>query len=1309
MTLKRGIHLTIKSILVIFILFSSQLHAQLMPSLIGDANDIGGDCFEITENINFQSGAIWSGTPIDMTNDFVIEFRGFFGTNDANGADGITFILKNNAAPQIGNPGGGMGYEGIGNSLAVEFDTWQNNELGDPFFDHIGIVSNGNNNHNAGTSLAGPIQASATSTNIEDGVEHIIRIEWTAATTTIDVYFDCVLRLSFSGNIVNTLFGGNTNAFFGFTGSTGGAVNLQRVCFDYVSFANSLSLNDQNICPGNIVDSIDATVTGATSYTWTPITGVSNPSIPNPTFSPTTTTTYTVSITNSCAEIIQESFTITLDPLPIANPINDFAVCDDLTNDGTVPFNFTNLDSTVLGTQDPNIYDVSYHLSLSDANGNLNPLTFPYNNTLQCEEIFVRIQNSSNIACFATTSFEVCVNTQPNANQPNDMIACDIGNDGTETFNLSLQEPDILGTQNTADVNITFHASQIDAANDANPLATMYNGTDSEFIFIRVESTEVGNDCFAISSFQLFVNETPIANTVADFSVCDDASNDGINAFDFSNLNITVLGTQDPNLFSVTYHLSQLDADNGVNALVFPYTNTAQCERIYVRVENDTNSACLATTNFEVCVNTQPIANQPNEIMVCDTGNDNVEMIDLLQQEADILGTQNATDFNISFHANQTDATNDASPLSTMYNGINNEIIFVRIESTEVGNDCFATTSFQILLNEIPVANPIADFSVCDDASNDGVNAFNFSNLDLLALGTQDPNLFLVTYHLNQLDANDGVNALVFPYTNTAQCERIYVRVESIANPDCADTTNFEVCLNTQPVANQPNNMIACDFDNDGSEIFDLSQQETDILGGQNAADFNISFHANPLDANNNVNPLPTLYNGSNNETISVRVESTEVGNDCYAITDFDLIFDSPPTITIPTNLIVCDDDVSDGFTAIDLNIKNAEIIGTQTGLSVQYYLSQADAENNNNPLVSPYTNISNPQMIFARVENGITGCFSITNFNIVVSESPVANVPTALEYCDTDNDGFGIFDIRSTENEVTGGMTTDILVTYHETPEDADNDVNPLPDTYTNINADMQTIYVRAENVLTGCFNVVPLDLIVNDAPEIAALDAATLEECDTDTDGIAQFDLTLSEADILNGEDPLTHPVRYYNTLANANLGTGAGEINNVNAYSNITPNSQVIWVRVDDLTTSCFRVTNLTLIVNELPALVQLPGLETCDAVSLNDGIEVFDLSSLSEQLLNNAPGISLDYFANAADLASNTPITDPAAYSNTEIGVQTIFVLATNDTTGCQNTITFNITVNPLPSPTLNPNGMLVADICDEDNDGFQLFD
>ncbi|WP_298521216.1 hypothetical protein, partial [uncultured Kordia sp.] len=114
---------------------------------------------------------------------------------------------------------------------------------------------------------------------------------------------------------------------------------------------------------------------------------------------------------------------------------------------------------------------------------------------------------------------------------------------------------------------------------------------------------------------------------------------------------------------------------------------------------------------------------------------------------------------------------------------------------------------------------------------------------------------------------------------------------------------------------------------------------------------------------------------------------------------------------------------------------------------------------------------------------------------------------------------------------------------------------------------------------------------------------------------DQIAQFDLTEAEMDILNGEDPTTHTVRYYNTQANAVVGTTVGEINNPNAYSNIPPSPQVIWVRVEDQVTGCFSITNLTLIVNELPVLIQLPGLELCDAITLDDQIEVFDLTSLA----------------------------------------------------------------------------------------------
>lgn len=62
-------------------------------------------------------------------------------TDNIQGADGIAFVVqtKNN---QVGNAGAGIGYEGIKDSVAVEFDTWFN-EGADPDGNHIGINVDG--------------------------------------------------------------------------------------------------------------------------------------------------------------------------------------------------------------------------------------------------------------------------------------------------------------------------------------------------------------------------------------------------------------------------------------------------------------------------------------------------------------------------------------------------------------------------------------------------------------------------------------------------------------------------------------------------------------------------------------------------------------------------------------------------------------------------------------------------------------------------------------------------------------------------------------------------------------------------------------------------------------------------------------------------------------------------------------------------------------------------------------------------------------------------------------------------------------
>ncbi|WP_438963151.1 L-type lectin-domain containing protein, partial [Nonlabens sp.] len=450
--------------MVLVLMSVGVMNAQFNPTLLGNAIAQGNDCFQVTANLNNQSGAIWSPLQIDMLNNFIIEFRIYLGNNDANGADGLTFVLKNRVDALIGNLGGGMGYENIPNSFAVEFDTWQNANLGDPTFDHIAMVSNGVNDHLSVQNLAGPIVASTTSNNVEDGQEHDVRIEWNASALTMDVYFDCSLRLSYTGDLINQVFQGRNLNYFGFTGSTGGARNLQRVCFDYISFTDLLSLDDIAICLGESANNIDASIPGSTAYSWTPATGVSNPNIANPTFSPTVTTTYTVNITNGCGNNIQEDVTIIVGPAPIANQVADLSVCDDVSNDGIINYDLTQLDATVLGAQDPTMFVVSYHSSQADADARINPLSSPYMNTQICERVYARIESITSNACYNTTDFELCVSVQPVANTATEYRLCDdLTNDGTALFDLTTKDAEVLGTQNPADFNIEYFTSQADA------------------------------------------------------------------------------------------------------------------------------------------------------------------------------------------------------------------------------------------------------------------------------------------------------------------------------------------------------------------------------------------------------------------------------------------------------------------------------------------------------------------------------------------------------------------------------------------------------------------------------------------------------------------------------------------------------------------------------------------------------------------------------------------------------------------------------------------------------------------------------
>ncbi len=195
-----------------------------------EAPQYGADCVIITQNSPSQGACVWNSTGlIDFSQTFDYEITVYLGDNDG-GADGITFTFHRDPAglTACGTNGGHLGMLGVSPSWSVEIDTYDNGwAWHDIFDDHIAIFANGDNSL---PLIAGPVSATNPPSNIEDGNTHLLRIVWDPASMLFSVYFDGQLRLSVTYDIINSVFGGDPMVYWGFTGSTGMAYNLQYFC-----------------------------------------------------------------------------------------------------------------------------------------------------------------------------------------------------------------------------------------------------------------------------------------------------------------------------------------------------------------------------------------------------------------------------------------------------------------------------------------------------------------------------------------------------------------------------------------------------------------------------------------------------------------------------------------------------------------------------------------------------------------------------------------------------------------------------------------------------------------------------------------------------------------------------------------------------------------------------------------------------------------------------------------------------------------------------------------------------------------------
>jgi len=215
----------------------------------------------LTSNQIKKRGAVWFDTPVYIDDDFWTEFSfKFTNGNDFNnpdgsepGADGIAFVIQNQGNYAVGLLGGDIGYSSLHNAVAIEYDTYANDEnqienYFDPNGNHVALQVSHNGVISSKHTKEYNLAINNPQFKFENDVVYYSRIEYNNEQKRIKVYVskDTVFLLPLINyspiDLTNYMHSRDNTAYIGFTSATGSSEeNHLLLSWKYCSQATPIS------------------------------------------------------------------------------------------------------------------------------------------------------------------------------------------------------------------------------------------------------------------------------------------------------------------------------------------------------------------------------------------------------------------------------------------------------------------------------------------------------------------------------------------------------------------------------------------------------------------------------------------------------------------------------------------------------------------------------------------------------------------------------------------------------------------------------------------------------------------------------------------------------------------------------------------------------------------------------------------------------------------------------------------------------------------------------------------------------------